>query len=329
MKRFKPSEALKDKVVGLYLSNMPAPAIAESVRCSRPLVYKILRERSVACRLPDHYKVVGPLIEEVASLYESGATVTELGAEYGVSRAAITALLKRKGIVIRQPLKKVGRYLVNDSFFSSVDNEHAAYVLGFFTADGCIKGNRLHINLAEKDEEVLVKIKAALCSETPIRRRVVLSPQGKSRPQCCLAISSRQMVRDLFKLGVVERKSLIVEPWHGPDHLLPHYFRGLIDGDGSWVEASSGRRTLSLVGTLPVVEAFATFVLKRTGYTTSIRPEGKIWDARITSHPVIQHLSRILYNDATIYLKRKQQRAKAILELKTRPWQRRMSPLGT
>ena len=57
---------------------------------------------------------------------------------------------------------------------------------------------------------------------------------------------------DLNKLGVVERKSLILTfptEQQVPKHLMPHFIRGYFDGDGSVYKQKQGNTKIEIGGT--------------------------------------------------------------------------------
>lgn len=216
------------------------------------------------------------------------------------------------------------RYPVNDSFFSSVDTEPAAYLLGFISADGCVHGNRLIIGAARRDEAHLFKLRALLGAESPVRRCVKQAKQdGRACPASELRVSCARLVDDLARAGVLPAKSLTLEPWKGPAHLLPHYFRGLADGDGSWYLSDGGKRLhFSLAGTRPVVEALIDFAASFAGYRPVPKPgHGRVWDVKFSRRNAVKSLAQALYAGATVWLDRK----KAIVDRflaapDARPW---------
>ena len=108
-------------------------------------------------------------------------------------------------------------YHFNENFFEKIDNELAAYWLGFLYADGCIitpqQGEQeFKLALAQQDEDALINFKADLNSTYPIRED---SSRHKKNPnhqiQLIHSLRSQKTVDDLKKLGCVERKSLILK----------------------------------------------------------------------------------------------------------------------
>ncbi|MBU3895965.1 hypothetical protein KKG36_01460 [Patescibacteria group bacterium] len=119
-----------------------------------------------------------------------------------------------------------------------------AYVLGFLYADGYIedagKSSRTqYISFGSKDKEIIELIRSVLGSKHIINYRIpskVFFPGGKTY-KCAefykLRIGSKKWFRDLLRLGLVPKKSLIIKfPNNIPDKYFGHFVRGYFDGDG-------------------------------------------------------------------------------------------------
>jgi len=55
----------------------------------------------------------------------------------------------------------------------------------------------------------------------------------KNKPQCLLTISSRQIVKDIIKLGGAPAKTFTIKFPDMPDEYVADFIRGFFDGDGS------------------------------------------------------------------------------------------------
>lgn len=113
-----------------------------------------------------------------------------------------------------------------ENYFKTIDNPHKAYLLGFITADGAIVNDVLSIEVQKKDKDVLE------FARNQINPNATLT---MTRGCYRVAFSAKQLSYDLKKFGIVQNKSKILK--NVPidlisKHLLPYYFRGLIDGDG-------------------------------------------------------------------------------------------------
>jgi hypothetical protein len=209
------------------------------------------------------------------------------------------------------------RHFFNEHYFDAVDTAEKAYWLGFVAGDGTVHNDTLIISLAAKDAMHLVHLAQTL-GDASLTKAAINSINGKRYPQERLTATSRILVRALASHGVHSRKSATLLPWPGPADLMRHYWRGLIDADGS-VDAGP-RSSISLVGTLPVVSAFGA-------WAKSVRPEisaephhhSSIWRFRLSGGYNCRALADALYSDATIALARKAATAAMIIASKPGP----------
>lgn len=172
--------------------------------------------------------------QRLATRYDSGEMTISLVKEYGVSHQSIVRYVREQGVSTRKPGQSPHRYVCNETFFHSIDNEAKAYWLGFIAADGCVTDNgRLIIGLSPKDRHHLEQLKAALESTHQVVDRKVDEATGKALAST-LEIWSPSMVQDLKLVGIHPRKTDSLEFANLQPLLMPHYIRGLIDGDGGF-----------------------------------------------------------------------------------------------
>lgn len=195
------------------------------------------------------------------------------------------------------------KYSLNSAYFEDVRSPEQAYWLGFITADGCITDRNgthaLRIDLKGGDAPHLRLFLDALNADHP-----VTNYRGGAQ----VAINSVQLISNLVRLGVIERKSLIVEPWHGPDGLAPHYWRGFFDGNGTIFSNKKGW-SLAVSGSRACVAAFGNWGRDLTGSRAQPRHARKgsdCWQWGCQGSEKSQLLAMALYQDAPVALKRKQ-----------------------
>ena len=91
---------------------------------------------------------------------------------------------------------------------------------------------RLQVKLARKDRDHLVMLHEALKANRPIRdSRGIL--YGKWRPVSAYRLLAAARGRRSCSTASRSGRLHTLQPWDGPAHLMPHYWRGLFDGDGS------------------------------------------------------------------------------------------------
>jgi len=175
--------------------------------------------------------------EKLICLYErEKKSLQDIATLYKVSRVAIYRKLRKFAIKPRSKsearieAQKQGKlpqefFDINESFFSTWSPE-MAYVLGLLITDGCVSkaGN---VSLCINDRDLLEKVKIALGSEHKI------TPSNYQKGLYYFHFAREKLVRDLRKLCVVPRKSLIVKFPDVPQDFLSHFIRGVFDGDGS------------------------------------------------------------------------------------------------
>ena len=215
----------------------------------------------------------------------------------------------------------------NPSYFDEIDTPDKAYWLGFIATDGMVTGFRsgslrLVIKLARKDRAHLEILHRALQAKRPIRDTDEWSkPPGtderKKRSASILDVCSPQLVNALVSHGITARKTDTVEPWDGPAELMRHYWRGVIDGDGT-IGTYDGEAKLGLCGSQALVEAFLEWAKGICGTTASPR-QGKqgnrrYWLLALGGNQRLPKLLFALYADAPVALARKKAEADHIVD---------------
>ena len=132
----------------------------------------------------------------------------------------------------KPPKKLKERVLVNENFFKKWSPE-MAYVLGYFTADGCMfinpRGSQ-YVSFISTDPELIYKVRKLMNSEHKIGIPKNKNPNWKNRYS--LQIGSKKMFQDLLELGLTQNKSKTVKLPKIPKKYFNHFVRGYFDGDG-------------------------------------------------------------------------------------------------
>jgi hypothetical protein len=205
------------------------------------------------------------------------------------------------------PLRK---HRFDEHYFDIIDAPEKAYWLGFIAGDGMVAKGGLTIGLAARDIGHLESFAAALRLTAPVRRGVA-TVKGKDYPNATLIATSWRMVEALAAHGIHPRKSLTLEPWEGQADLMPHYWRGLVDADGS---IATGRDwSIGLVGTKAVVSAFGEWANAITPLTAKARPNKGIWRFVVGGRLGAQAVARVLYEGAPVALARKADKAALLI----------------
>jgi transposase len=238
-------------------------------------------------------------------------SVKEVAEKHSVHILTATAVLHRRGVEIRL---MSATHEVDEHYFDEINTPEKAYWLGFIGADGCVHDDgRLSVSTHANDSAHLDRLRQHLKATQPVRICGNISR---------LEIHSPTLVAGLLRHGIHPRKSLTYEPWQGPDHLMPHYWRGMIDGDGHVVlKRRPGNGTaaiIGLAGTEAVCTAFLTYVRERTGFQRGhvYKQNGwQCWNTYITGLKNVKALAYLLYINAPVFLQRKYDTASEIVYL--------------
>lgn len=175
--------------------------------------------------------------EELVNLYKNKKkSFGDIAKLYNVSRTAVYKKLKKYGLKHRSKsearleAQKQGKlpqqfFDINDDFFSKWSPD-MSYVLGLVITDGCISDTG-QISLSMNDRDLLEKVRKVMGSEHKIE------PSKHQKGLYYYHFSREKLVKDLEKLCVVPRKSLIVKFPEIPEAYLSDFIRGVFDGDGS------------------------------------------------------------------------------------------------
>ena len=254
--------------------------------------------------------------DEVIALNAQGLTQKEIGRRVGIDQSSVSELLKRYGIKAFREPGPPRRYTLNEEYFAAIDTPEKAYWLGFIAADGHIPqvGDGLHMRLAAGDIGHLQLLADALGSDA--EPKIVKDGAAEVR------FHSRRFAANLITHGITPRKTWTCSPWNAPEDLAPHYWRGLIDGDGTVM--ASGKEIV-FVGTLPMVEACRSFVAGICGTRALPRQQVGCWRMTIQGRRQVHAILSVLYAKDRVALARKKETALAIIAVPYTPLRFRKS----
>jgi intein-encoded DNA endonuclease-like protein len=196
-------------------------------------------------------------IEKWKELYALKNSTITIGSLYNVDPEVVRYWLKANGVDTSKKKKQF-----DETAFEKIDNPDKAYWLGFIYADGYIatKDPILGISLHRRDEEHLNLFGQFLNSKYEVKRYSGKTSYGDVEySRICLR--SKKTKEDLIKLGVFEKKSLILKfPTESqvPEKFIWHFVRGYFDGDGCLTKnASNNKHSLFFCGTKEFLEGLS------------------------------------------------------------------------
>lgn len=195
--------------------------------------------------------------------------------------------------------KRNKKYFINHD--KLIDNSKISYISGLLGSDGhyCKNRERLELCLQYKDLQILKNIANYLEFTGQIYKNI-----EKNRAK--LSIEDKFLCKFFETRGVVRNKSYIYSP---PEiyNNCPHYWRGMIDGDGCIHINKNNRILLSLCGTTSTVEKFKSFcnTIVNTKNKIYKYPNKNLYGFNISGKKAHMILQKIYENKEEMYIDRK------------------------
>ena len=205
--------------------------LAKHFKTSRPTIEKFLRENQIQTNYQKNKERYTFLPREnISKKYQEGSTIRELEEEYKCSQKVIEKILQETNTHIRTNSESHTVYPSDISYFEKIDTLNKSYLLGFICADG-FTTDRYEVGIAvqKRDKGVVDFFKKELKTSKPIREK----------DNCFeLRLQNKVLYESLFRLGVVPRKSLIInirdviEKAELNSSQIKAFLLGYFDGDG-------------------------------------------------------------------------------------------------
>ena len=303
----------KNRVYELYNQNKQVEEICEICKLTSQVVKSYLREYGISFNKNSSQSYQ---LEVLDYYYEHGTPATV--EKYGVPQNTQARWRKAWVMPARYNNNKSRLYDLDQDFFKSIDTEEKAYLAGLLAADGNVYKNVIGLELKRSDKELLSKVSCAIGSNKPIMDTIHYSKKHNTYYEGAkVAFISKDLVSQLFLLGLTENKSntLDVNLNLIPTNLLRHFWRGVIDGDGSLFiknQHEVDTPVVGLYGSKSICSKFRSYILK----TLNISLGGpwvhfSIWatccQKQGESKIIVQHL----YEGSNISLLRKQKLAES------------------
>lgn len=270
--------------------------------------------------------------EELINMYNSGMSLMEIATVVSGSKGAmevrkrlqelgVDTCYKNNIFKYKEKMSQVfHQYSLDEHVFDNIDSEEKAYWLGFLMADGYNHESKTAIclRLQAEDVEILKKFKAFLKSDAPIytfHRITRVNHLKKEYKE--VQVNSVHLSRRLASLGCVQGKSYTLKfPDYIPENLMNHFIRGYFDGDGC---VNIGRRKdrkssngttyqLTITGRKEFLLKVQEWLTKKAGVNKTKLEEPVNNFAKILRYSgrlMVSKILNYLYENATIFLKRK------------------------
>lgn len=312
-----------DRVVELYKKHSTG-VIAKLYGTSRGTISRILSKRGVEvgkfCTTNNKWVDSKSEIQlQIKRRYEDGDRISDIMSLFDIPRNGIQKILKNQGVALRSPSEESRVRKLDESFFEKIDSSEKAYFLGLLYADGCNYNNRRICLFLQKPDEYIVNRFASSISigEFKLYRKL---PRKKTHSESIgVTISSKKVATDLCRLGVVPRKSLILEfPTNEqcPTKYIWHFVRGYFDGDGSITirrRKYDSPRIISFVGSHTFIEKLNEFLIGQGINSHAYTYKLTTSEIKICDQISVNLLYKKMYVDASnLFLTRKQKKFKVL-----------------
>lgn len=250
---------------------------------------------------------------EIIKLYFEGLSNKEISERFKIHRTTVQRILKRNQIDLRKQNVTSRKYKINENFFTNIDSEPKAYILGFIYADGNICRGNCSIDVCYNDIQLIEEIsKIIYIDEYVIRKRPAQfkNINGKEyfqKEQCRFSMINKKIITDLKKHGVTHNKTFkIIMPILQQD-LLKHFIRGYFDGDGC---ISYNKKTLDYSIRIVSNYNFCNDLIKNISHEVPINVKlinktENVGTVSITGNNQVKQFCNWIYSDASIKLNRK------------------------
>lgn len=296
-----------EKIVELYESGLTCNQVASQLHIGTKTVRNAVSALGHTIRPKGQRTFTYLFTSDIKRLYSEGKSIAAIGRELGIASSTVRRNLGYQNITTE--LGRNRKHFYNEEFFDKIDTEEKSYWLGFITADGNVSySNSVIIGLSSVDDGHIKKF--AQCVDASGLVKNLLS-------NVKISLSSKHMCDALYKLGVRPCKSSNVMPateWF-PVNLHRHYWRGVIDGDGSIFNCYDKRNNtvnwyVALCGNKYIVDGFRNFVISQgieTQRSSVLVPGYPDWYRRVSfvGSFLPFNVASLLYGNSSIFLDRK------------------------
>lgn len=244
-------------------------------------------------------------VSEIVERYNLGESAISIAESLNVSIQVITDRLKAAGVkVVNSHVRKLYKD-VDLEFFSRKD-EWSAYTYGLLLSDGCLYKGGVSISLQERDLPTLTRIAEMMgISSRPTAKQKHRTGRYKKSSFGCISFRHPTLVANLIELGMEERKSTreVAPECFAFDR---HFWRGMMDGDGSLFMCKLKGPVLTLCGSETICTQFLDYCKTIVdGIKVNVkRHKGELFSVKLTKNKCLP-VARALYQDQQLCLERK------------------------
>lgn len=244
--------------------------------------------------------------------------IKEINKIFKLTNRTMKNLFKEFNIASRRK----NRYILNEYFFDTVDNELKAYLLGYLFADGFVgdeKYNNIVFSQKIEDAEAVELFKKAIEYTGKLR---IFKPGVSSFNNCnnqiSINFSSTHMSNTLRKCGLVKKEFYNNFPKLN-NVLMRHFIRGFFDGDGSITLIKSNYKdkiyyggAFNIIINKNLVESFLN-LFNNIHFTIDQSKTDYMVYLKCNSKKSIKFIYNYFYKDSKYFLSRKKKKFDEII----------------
>lgn len=287
-------------VLELYNSGKSTHKVAEETKVSQSQVRRILQKHNICTR---SLKTDDNIEEHIVQEYNNGMSSEKIAEKLALNASTVCRVLKRRGVELKNAKYFNRKYQINESFLDVIDTQEKAYFLGFMYADGAVhkEAPSFKLELHVQDIDILEKFQKLLFIGE-------VSKIGIDRVKYrYFSIRSKRLKDKLIEHGCVPAKTFKVRLPPLSEELMPHFLRGVYDGDGCINICESGRVRVILTGYSNFLLDIKEYLASKHGISGLLRADenDRVADLIVSRNYDAQQFLEFLYTGANIYLDRK------------------------
>jgi intein-encoded DNA endonuclease-like protein len=268
-------------------------------------------------------KILEPYKDEVIKMYlEEGLNCTQIAKKFSIHKGTVGRFLRANNVTMKEMSHLKQKYKINENIFKKIDSNEKAYWLGLLYADGTNtpKCKEVKISLQEKDGYLIEGLKDFIGYSGPLFYIDYSRKHPTWQNQWALQVTNKKLSSDLETLGMGHLKTFTLKfPMWLEEKYYSHFIRGYFDGDGNiYINKNNNSAHFSMSGTINFLTEIQNILIKTFGFTkTKFQPvrtnHSKVKVLRYGGNHQVKTFGNWLYKDATIFLKRKQEKFDSII----------------
>lgn len=255
--------------------------------------------------------------EDICKDYLNNMSNKELAYKYKIHRVTVQSILKRNNIILRKQSETSRKnFIIN--FKGDILTTNDAYILGLIWSDGNLSRNCIEIVLQKNDEKLLKDISQYVYSKNTLtyregRNRIFNGKEYSCKPQVRFRITNKEIADKLRIIGLSEDKSLKCRFPKIDSVFIPHFIRGLMDGDGCIYTKKRGNCRVTIVSNHIMVSEISDIVNENLKINSKVNKKTEnVSIFSISGRLQILKFLEWIYKDADLKLDRKYEKYKEL-----------------